>query len=144
VFGLYSEAFLPICNYLTGQLARVVKYVRPNKRCPANDFLGDIESKMRKRFDMQFDAISKTGATYINSQRFRPLQGAGKPLWEFKEHDHRLYCFRKVEPPNAVIIVLFSGWIKQKSGKTDKENREIEHAHLIYSEFINEYEGGKV
>jgi hypothetical protein len=99
---------------------------------------------MRKRFNGQFDAISKTGATYIISQRFKPLMGAGKPLWEFKEHDHRLYCFRKVEPPNSVIIVLFCGWIKQKAGKTDRENREIQHAQLIYSEFINEYEGGRV
>lgn len=99
---------------------------------------------MRKRFAGQFDAISKQGATYVNNQRFKQPQGKGKPLWEFKEHDHRLYCFRKVEPPNSVIIVLFSGWIKQKSGKTDREVREIEHALLIYQEFITEYEGGSV
>jgi hypothetical protein len=125
-------------------MARIVKYVRQNGKCPAHDFLSGIEQKMRKRFNGQFDAITKVGASYVNNQRFTPLRNNGKPLWEFKEHDHRLYCFRKVEPPDKVVIVLFSGWIKQKSGKTNKEDREIEHAQLILEEFMKEYEGGSI
>ena len=130
--------------HVTGKLARIVKYVRPNGRCPTKDFLDAIDHKMRKRFYGQFDALTKVGATYVNNERFRPLHKAGKPLWEFKEHDHRLYCLRTVEPPDAVAIVLFSGWIKQKSGKTEVEDREIDHALLIYGEFMDEYKGGKI
>jgi hypothetical protein len=97
---------------------------------------------MRKRFLGQFDALTKTGSSYINKQRFTSLNEQGKPLWEFKEHDHRLYCVRKIIPPNNISIILLSGWIKQKSGKTDKESREIQHAQMIYNEFLIE-SGGK-
>jgi len=117
--------------------------VRVNGRCPANDFIDQLDSKMGKKFAGQFDALTKTGANYVNDQRFRPLRGAGKPLWEFKEHDHRLYCFRKVLT-NAILLVLLSGWIKQKTGRTNKEDREVEHAMGIYNEFMNEYPGGNV
>ena len=86
----------------------------------------------------QFDAITKQGSTYCNGQRFTPLHGAGKPLWEFKEFDHRLYCSRKVIPPNSVFIVLLSGWVKQKKGRTSKEDREIKHAMELYHEFVEE------
>src|SRR5271166_1723150 len=103
-------------------------YVRANERCPAEGFLDSLDSKMRKRFAGQFDAVSKMGSEYENHQRFTPLRGSGKPLWEFKEHDHRLYCFRQIREARAVLIVLFSGWIKQKTGKTEKEQREIERA----------------
>jgi hypothetical protein len=139
-----SGASLPICTHITGTLARIAKYVRQNGKCPAREFLDGIEQKMRKRFEGQFDALTKIGAEYINGQRFTPLRGQGKPLWEFKEHDHRIYCFRRVVPPNKVDIILFSGWIKQKSGKTNKEGREIERAQLIMEEFLKEYEGGYI
>lgn len=86
----------------------------------------------------QFDALTKMGARYINSQRFTSLRGVGKPLWEFKEFDHRLYCFRRVIPPNSVVIVLLSGWVKQKKGKTNKEQREIQKAMDLYNEFLSE------
>lgn len=129
---------LPICPHLIGKLARIYKYVRPNGRRPAHDFLTEIDPKMRKKFAGQFDALTKMGANYVNNQRFIPLHKDGKPLWEFKEHDHRLYCLRTVEPPNVIVVVLFSGWVKQKVGQTDKEDREIERAKFIYEEFIAE------
>jgi hypothetical protein len=137
-------AALPVCIHLTGSVAHVMKYVRANERCPADSFLDSLDPKMCKRFAGQFDAISKMGSEYENHQRFTPLRGRGKPLWEFKEHDHRLYCFRRVLQARAVLIVLFGGWIKQKAGRTDKEDREIERAMQLYNDFMNEYPGGNV
>jgi hypothetical protein len=93
---------------------------------------------MDKKFKGQFDALMKMGAAYQNGQRFHALHGKGKPLWEFKEHDHRLYCCRKVLTAAIVEVVLLSGWIKQKEGKTDKENREIEKAVTLYTEMMGE------
>src|SRR4051812_39469035 len=109
-------------------MARVFKYERPlNQRCPSADFLTDIEKRMRVRFNGQFDALTKdgAGAAYANHERFHPLHNDGKPLWEFKEHDHRLYCARLPRSMGKMDIVLLHGWIKDKRGKSDRENREI-------------------
>jgi hypothetical protein len=100
---------------------------------------------MLKKFKGQFDALTKTGADYCNYQRFKALSGAGKPLWEFKEFDHRLYCYRQVVIDSKTVrIVLLCGWIKEKRGKTEKEDREITRAHDLYSEFLDEYPGGRI
>ena len=113
--------------------------MRPiNDRCPAEEFLNALEAKMRKRFMGQFDAVTKQGSGYCNEQRFTPLHGDGKPLWEFKEFDHRLYCRRTVVPPRSITVVLLSGWIKQKKGKSKQEDREIKHAKDLYMELQNE------
>jgi hypothetical protein len=130
-------------------LARIVKYERgSNQRCPADDFLDDIERPMRNRFLGQFDALGKDGggSAYCNQQRFRPLTGAGKPLWEFKEHDHRLYCSRKegLRDSRTVTVVLFNGWVKDKDGRTQKEDREIDKALTLHREFLMEYPEGTI
>ncbi len=84
-----------------------------------------------------------TGADYCNQQRYWPLHGDGKPLWEFKEHDHRLYSYRHVvQGTKSVQIFLFHGWVKEKRGRTEKEDREIEKAKTLYEEFLLEYPGG--
>jgi len=125
----------------------MLRYERPNGRCPAGDFLDDrhLQQPMRKKFVGQFRAlVVDQGAKYCNQQRFWPLHGNGKPLWEFKEHDHRLYCFRRVEDDGTVTIVLFNGWVKDKDGKTDREQREIEKALDLHKEFLREFPEGKV
>ena len=100
---------------------------------------------MIKRFKGQFGALSKIGADYENYERFRPLGGDGKPLWEFKEFDHRLYCHRRVQQSNKVLdIILLSGWVKEKAGRTAREDREIAKAHNTYGEFLDEYPGGRI
>jgi hypothetical protein len=99
-----------------------------------------MDLPMQRKFRGQFQALT-TQANYANSERFKPLRGDGKPLWEFKEHDHRLYCYREVVPPSALSIVLLSGWVKQKKGKTDKEDREIKHAIDLHGEFMRERGG---
>ena len=99
---------------------------------------------MEKKFKGSFDALTKVGGTYQNQERFRPLHGTGKPLWEFKEFDHRLYCYRHQDRNNILLVVLLSGWVKQKRGKTDIENREIERAQSLYREFLEEYPGGLI
>jgi len=90
-----------------------------------------------------FDALSKIGAPYQNPQRFKALLGKGKPLWEFKEHGHRIYCYRKVVD-QRVYAVLFTGWDKGKEGRTDREEREIQAAHGLLAEFLTEFPGGNV
>jgi hypothetical protein len=97
---------------------------------------------MRKRFDGQCRALTITGADYANQERFHPLHGEGKPLWELKEHDHRLYSVRALVGIGRIDVVLLNGWIKDKKGKTDKEDREIEKAKSLYGEFLKEYPGG--
>jgi len=96
---------------------------------------------MQRRFAGQFDCLTKTGAKYCNQQRFWPLHGEGKPLWEFKEADHRLYCIRIVNK-NNIIAVLLNGWVKDKRGKSREEAREIEKAKSLYEEFQREFPGG--
>jgi hypothetical protein len=137
------EEHLPIREHVSGALACIFKYERVGGRCPACDFLHGLDSKARKKFAGQFDALVKTGKSYINQQRFKPLIGAGKPLWEFKEFDYRLYCYRHVDGAR-VMIVLFSGWIKEKEGRTDRENREITRAQNLCAEFLSEYPGGAI
>lgn len=93
---------------------------------------------MANRFDGAFLAVARMGSSYENHQRFTPLKRDGKPLWEFKEHDHRLYCYRKVEG-NRVEIVLLNGWVKQKNDKTNKsENAAIATAKMLYEEYQKE------
>ena len=141
------EVSLPIREHLSGKLARVFRYERRiNQGCPSADFLGGIEKRMRNRFKGQMDALTKEGGgtEYENHQRFRPLQRAGKPLWELKEHDHRLYCARLPREAGKMDVVLFNGWIKGKEGKTDREDREIEKAASLYNEFLADYQGGDI
>jgi hypothetical protein len=113
-------------------------FVRANGRSPTDEFFNDVAPRVRKKFLGQLDAITKLGASYCNHQRFKPLHEYGKPLWEFKESDHRLYCHRQVLAANTLFIVLFNGWVKQKKGKTDREQREIEKAIEFYKQFVHE------
>src|SRR5262249_8221290 len=138
----FRRHFLPLREHVSSDLVRITHYVRGNGRCPACEFFDEIEPQMRKRFAGQFDALTKIGSAYCNHQRFRPLSGVGKPLWEFKEFDHRVYCSR-IQAKSFLLIVLLSGWIKDKSGRTDKENREIAKALSLYAEFLEERSGGE-
>ncbi len=93
---------------------------------------------MRDKFEGPFAAVTKQGAAFCNPQRFKPLKT--KPLWEFKEHDHRIYCYRK-QQGTRVDIVLFNGWVKDKPGKTGKEEREIGTALALFGEYTDEILG---
>lgn len=142
---VFGRLPLPVREYVSGELARIYEYMRVGGRCPICDFLNEMESRTLKKFKGQFDALTKVGADYANYERFKPLSGAGKPLWEFKEFDHRVYCHRKVMQNTKVIeIVLLSGWVKEKRGRTEKEDREIDKAQSLYDEFLAEYPGGNI
>jgi hypothetical protein len=83
------------------------------------------------------------GAEYQIHERFKPLHGEGKPLWEFKEHGHRLYCIRMEEAPGSVTIVLLNGWKKDKVGKgTNEEREKIKSAQRLREEYVNRGTGG--
>jgi hypothetical protein len=41
-------------------------------------------------------------------------------------------------------VVLLNGWIKEKKGKTEKEDREIAKAKSLCQEFLDEYPGGNI
>jgi hypothetical protein len=122
-------------------------YVRTGGRCPAEDFLdGEADPRKVKSLKGEFHQIvTHKGAKYENYERFKPLTGAGKPLWEFKHHDHRLYCLRKPVGENGenVVIVLFNGWVKQKEGRTRKEDTEIERAQSLLAEYSTEPGGDR-
>ena len=100
---------------------------------------------MAKKFRGSFDALSKQGARYYNEQRFKPLIGNGKPLWEFKEHDHRLYCYRRPDATNdGVDVVLLNGWVKDKKGKSNEEIAKVATAQALLVEFRAEYPDGSI
>jgi hypothetical protein len=92
---------------------------------------------MRRRFAGSFDALTKMGADYVNRERFKPLRDRGKPLWEFKEHDHRLYCAREVNG-KFVQVILFNGWSKDKDGRTKEEDSQIATAQSLLAEYQEE------
>jgi hypothetical protein len=128
-----------------GVRGRVDTFVRAGAeaRCPADEFLDSIEQSSRKKFLGQFDALTKYGTDIpVNPQRYKPLSGDGKPLWEFKEHDNRLYCDRSVFEENKVAITLFNGWTKDKEGRTRKEDAEIIKGQNLYQDFRLE-KGGR-
>lgn len=83
------------------------------------------------------------GAAYYIHERFKPLHGEGKPLWEFKHSQHRLYCERTELPDRCVRIVLLSGWIKDKAGKAQQEAREIKTAKALLTEMQRVEKGAK-
>lgn len=111
-----------------------MKYVRSAGRCPYDDFMKACHPNFQKKFKGSFDAVTEYGSKYENHQRFKPLRGAGKPLWEFKEFDNRLYCLR-IPDGDRVTVVLFSGWEKQKDKKTEREKSEIERAIQLMNEY---------
>jgi hypothetical protein len=95
---------------------------------------------MQNKFEGQFRAVTTIGRTYHNGERYKPLKDKGKPLWEFKQHDHRLYCCRECKG-EWVKVILLCGWVKQKSGKTKSENAEIATAMRIFEEYEKSKEG---
>ena len=71
----------------------------------------------------------KLGSEYENGESFTALQRDGKPLWEFKEHELRLYCLRR-QIGNCVYVVLLNGWSKgaNRSRQQTRESSERSHS----------------
>jgi len=122
---------------MKGPLATIFRYRRKVGRCPSQDFLKGCDKPMMKKFRGAFYALTLMGSEYVNDQRFKPLTSKGKPLWEFKEHDHRLYCARTVKG-NRVEIVLLCGWSKDKEGKSKEEKHQVATAISLYEEHLAE------
>ena len=106
---------------------------RANGRVPVQDFLDSLTVGDRKKFQGNFRVFVELGREYENPQRFKVLHGEGKPLWEFKEHDHRIYCFRRVVGECANAVLLF-GWTKDKGGINKEEKRSIIRAQSYQAE----------
>jgi hypothetical protein len=74
-------------------------------------------------------------------ERFTPLRrDPGKPLWEFKEGDHRIYCHR-IADGLAVKIILLSGCVKDKN-RSKREDGEVLTAKNLLNEFLSLAGGG--
>ena len=121
----------------TGPKADVFLFVRDTERCPAREFLDNCEDRMKKRFRGSFFAATREGDAYHNEQRFKPLKGDGKPLWEFKEHDHRIYCYRRRINGigEKMEFILLCGWVKDKK-RGREEDREIQSAKRLLDELL--------
>jgi hypothetical protein len=117
------------------KLGQVWRYIRPNGKCPASEFLNEeCEEKIRKRFKDSFGAAVQLGSDYMIHERFHPLHDDGRPLWEFKEHKHRLFCQRTVTG-KSINIILFNGWKKDKDGRGKKEEEaQIQRAQNLLNE----------
>ena len=106
-----------------GPRATVLLLLDRRNRSAAEDFLDVLQESHRRKFNGNFDTLLELGLQYTrNPQRFKAIDN---PLWEFKEHDHRLYCLRK-PVGNHVYAVLLHGWTKDKSGR--QQAREIARA----------------
>jgi len=116
--------------------AEIFHFVRLGGRVPSEKFFTDCEKQLRKRFYGSFGMLARLGGDYCGQTRFKPLREPGKPLWEFKEHDHRLYCVREFTS-GVVRIVLLNGWVKDKT-KGQQENNEITTAQNLYREYLAE------
>jgi len=122
----------------------VLEFERQNRRSPAQEFLGELQRPIFTKFSGQFRAlVVDQGAKYSNQQRFWPLHGKAKPLWEFKEKNHRLYCLRRDIGGGSVMVVLFNGWVKDKKKNSDREPREIQKALDLLAEFLAELPEGE-
>lgn len=117
-------------------LMEVYFYPRQNGKSPAKDYWNSCDVKHRKKFQGSFDALGAMGADYVNRERFIGLTDEGKPMWEFKEFDHRFYCSRELSG-KSVRIVLLSGYVKDKS-KDKRERIEIAKAKTLLTEYLQE------
>jgi hypothetical protein len=117
------------------KLGQVWRYVRPNGKCPAREFLEDLEERFQKRFRDSFGAVAMMGSDYSNQDRFKSLHDDGKPLWEFKEKHYRLYCHR-IQTGKTIYVILFNGWKKNNQGKrTPEEKAQIQKAQTLLTEY---------
>ncbi|NMC34513.1 MAG: hypothetical protein GYA36_18990 [Veillonellaceae bacterium] len=124
-----------------GNKGRVVVYVRPNGRSPGKEFLESAYRHLKKRFERAFDLFSRQGMSTASQRLFKPLNGEGKGLWTFKEHDHRLFCFRGPDWFGKSQIVLLGGWVKDKDSTVSggvEERREIGKAQVLKQECLKE------
>lgn len=117
-----------------GPRGRVLKFIRENGRCPFDLFHKTCLPGFHKKFDSQFNAICQLGSDYRNAERFKALTGDGKPLWEFKQFDHRLYAIREVVEDQTTVVLL-GGWQKDKNGRSLEEAREIAKAQTLRDEY---------
>lgn len=119
----------------SGPNGDVFYFARSNNRVPARDFLDELPRPLRRKFEGQFHQVCIEGAKYANPQRFKPLHGPGKGLWEFKSFDARVYCVREQVTITFVKVVLLCGWCKDKEGRSLQEDHEITRANHFRAEF---------
>ena len=112
---------------------KVLLFQRSNGRMPVQSFLDGLTPGDRRKFQGNFMVFVDMGKEHENPQRLKPLRGKGKPLWEFKEHDHRIYCYRRIVGECAYAVLLF-GWTKDKGGIHNEETRSIERAQSYRAE----------
>jgi len=123
---------IPTLNTIVGGWLEFSVRAAGERQCPARDFLEEIESRMVKRFDGQFHALTILGADYCNYERFKNLAGEGKPLWEFKEHAHRWYCLRQVAQGCKVVTIFYlMAGLRKKGERPIRENRNRKSKSVV-------------
>lgn len=120
----------------------MLRYRRTNGRCQVEDFLDGLDRSSQNKLKGEFGAVVLRGRKHENQHRFKALTGKGKPLWEFKEFDHRIYCARECRGEWVEVVLLY-GWTKQKSGRSREEDAEIAKALRLLDEYESEKERKK-
>lgn len=114
-----------------GPGATVLLLLDQRNRSAAEDFLDGLQESHRRKFHGNFGTLLELGLQYTrNPQRFKAIDN---PLWEFKEHDHRLYCLRKPEGKH-VYVVLLRGWTKDKRGRQEAREIALARSYLDVAE----------
>jgi hypothetical protein len=124
---------MALTEHTVGERGTVLLFHRGANTSPAGEFLKGLQAPDRRKFESSFGAVSEVGAEYRNRERFTRLRDSGSPLWEFKEHEHRLYCIRRQVRDHVYVVLLDSGK-KAKTGKSRLESRAIEHAQTLRQE----------
>jgi len=117
-----------------------------------------IDSALKNNLDIQiaknYVQIAKVSNTYGMAGGLPYINGNASDNFMSDALDQKLNGSPETYTPgvlgnsvNASInanIVLFNGWIKDKNGKSEREDREIEKAIDLYKEFLAEYPGGNI
>lgn len=114
---------------VTESFANVWLLTGDDGRCKVEGFLSGLEKKHFIKLLVTMKRVDANTA-YRHPERFKQLDG---PVFEFKSHLHRLFCFRAERG-----FVCTDGIKKQKSARTKASDNAVENAAKLAEQFAKE------
>lgn len=105
--------------------------------CVIYDYLATLKCNNADFIKLKIlQLMSRVAAgTLQNTQKFKPLEGTGKPiLYELKHNEHRLYCINV----NSGFLFLYC------SGNKDKQSLDIKIAKKIRDRYQEDLLKGNI
>lgn len=107
---------------------------------PVGDFLQQLATtnpNQFKRVGALFNRMAEAGRI-TNSESFKDVEGH-KPLFEFKAHQVRIYCFY-----DEMKLILVEGDIKKSDKSKDRNRQSILRAQRRAEDYWQEKRAGRV